>query len=276
MISTRQSGFTLVELLIVSLLTAVIMVAVYETLMVQEKSYEAARHVMSDQEALRTGIAMLETELREAGAIGGVAIGGSDIAAATADSITFRAHRKLGAVCDLSRNDKWLLAWPIGEKFEAGDELLFLVDGDTLRHTDDRWDTTFVSTVSDASTTSCTNAWPGQPLQQIKIDNAADLSGVYRGAPIRAYEWTTYSLYEFGSLGWGLGRVRESGSPTYLVGRFAPKGTGLRFAYFDTGGNSTLDPTQVSRIEITMVTDPQTNTPVQARSMTTNLYLRNN
>lgn len=276
MIRTQQAGFTLVELLIVSLLTAITLAGVYQTLIVQEKSYEAARHMLGDQEALRTGIAILESELREVGAVGGAAIGGSDIAAATADSITFRAQRKLGIVCDLSRNDRWLLVWPVGEQVSAGDQLLFLVDGDTLRYSDDRWDTTYVSNVSDASNAGCASAWPGQPLQQLKIDNAADLTGVYRGAPIRTYEWVTYALYEFGSLGWGLGRSRDSDPPNYLAGTFAPKGTGLQFTYFDSGGNPTTDPNMVSRIQITMVTDPQTSTGVQASVMTSNLFLRNN
>lgn len=275
MMRTQQSGFTLVELLIVSVLTAVTLAGVYQTLMVQEKSYETAGLMIHDQESLRTALGILETELREIGAVGGADIGGSDIVVATRDSIVFRAHRKTGFLCRVSRAEKWAFVWTLGDPFEGGDPLLIFVDGDSLRHDDDRWDTTTVSGAGPKSDADCESVWPDAQLQELRLENQ-DLTGVRRGSPIRAFERVTYSLYQFGHLGWALGRNRDGERPTYLVGGLAAPGEGLQFEYYTSSGATTNDPDQVARIKITVRTDPGGNTNVESTAMTSNLFLRNN
>lgn len=275
MMRIRQAGFTLVELLVVTVLTALVLGGVYQTLIVQEKTYEAAGLLIHDQESLRTALGILESELREVGSIGGTDIGGSDIGVATADSVTFRAHRKTGFICKLSRNEKWAIVWTLGDPFESGDPLLLFVDNDSIRYADDRWDTTAVTNVTTTEDSDCTNYWPDAPLQLLKMENH-DLTGVRVGGPLRSYEWVTYGLYEFGPMGWGLGRTRENQRPAYLVGGLAGPGEGLRFRYFTPTGAETNDPTQVSRVQITVQSDPPGNTDVTAAQMTTNLFLRNN
>ena len=101
---------------------------------------------------------------------------------------------------------------------------------------------------------------------------------VQPGSPLRAYEWTTYGLYNFGHLGWGLGRRRhvDGARPELIVAGLAPPGVGLRFDYFTPAGTATNDPTAISRIRITVRTDPETNTAVQSEAMVSNLFLRNN
>lgn len=276
MMTTRRSGFTLVELLVVTLLTALVLAGVYQTLIVQEKSFEAAGLVIHDQEALRTAAGILEAELREIGSIGGASIGGTDIATAGTGSITFRAQRKIGFICDLSRGEKWVRVWTLSDRFEADDRILVFADGDSLRYTDDQWDSTVVSNAADDSDTACENQWPGMPLQLLKLESA-DLSGVRMGSPIRAYEWVTYSLTKYSSLGWALSReTAASDRPDYLVGGLAAPGEGLRFTYFAPDGSETTDPTNVSRLQFTIRTDPKTNTSVEAAELTSALYLRNN
>lgn len=273
---TRQAGFTLVELMVVALLTAVTLAGVYQTLMVQEESYETATVMIRDQESVRTALGILESELREIGSIGGSAIGGTDIENAAAGSITFRAQRKTAFMCKVSRAEKWAVVWLLGDPFEAGDPLLLFVDGDSIRFADDRWDTTTVTSAQSTSDSDCENYWPGVPVQLIRLDNQ-DLTDVAVGAAMRSYEWVTYSLYEFGHLGWGLGRLRKGeDQPDYLVGGLAPPGRGLEFTYFTPTGTTTTDPTQVARMRITVRTDPTGKTNVESTEMTTNLYLRNN
>lgn len=277
MMKTQQSGFSLVELLIVSVLTGIALVGVYQTLLVQEKTYEVASLKVQGQESLRTAVGVLESELREVGSIGGAVIGYSDIDIASSDSVRFRAQRKTAFICKLSRNDKWILVWNMGDPFEADEPLLLFVDGDSIRYTDDRWDTTHVASVTASSDTDCATYWPGMPQQTLKLDNAQDMTGVQPGSPVRSYEWITYSLYNFGPLGWGLGRRRGGDQrPDYLVGDLAPPGVGLQFDYFTPTGVATNDPTAVSRIRITVRTDPQGNSDVQSESLVSNLFLRNN
>lgn len=278
MMNTRQSGFTLVELLVVSVLTGIALVGIYQTLLSQEKTYEVASLKISGQESLRTSLGVLETELREVGSIGGSAIGGSDIAIASPDSVVFRAQRKTAFICKLSRSDKWLLVWNMGDDLESGERILLFEDGDSIKYVDDRWDTTRVSNASPTTDTDCSSYWPGLPLQLLKLDGGTDMNAVQPGSPVRAYEWTTYGLYHFGDLGWGLGRRRhtDGARPELIVAGLAPPGQGLQFDYFTPAGTATNDPTAISRIRITVRTDPETNTEVQSEAMVSNLFLRNN
>lgn len=274
---TRQSGFTLVELLVVSLLTAVVLAGVYETLQVQEKSYEVAGLKIRDQESLRVALGILESELREVGAIGGADIGGTDIAVASADSIVFRAQRNVGFICKLSRADKWAIVWTLGDPFETSDSLLIFVDSDSARFDDDRWDATVTTNAAAETDADCTSYWPEPELQRLKLDNHP-MAGVQPGSPIRGFDWITYHLHDFGDQGWGLARSQDSdpNSPALLVSGLAPPGQGLQLQYFTLTGTTTNDPTQIARVRITVRTDPQSNTDIESAQMTTNLYLRNN
>jgi prepilin-type N-terminal cleavage/methylation domain-containing protein len=278
MMNTRRSGFTLVELLVVSVLTGIALIGIYETLLNQEKTYEIASLKISGQESLRTSLGVLESELREVGSIGGSLIGGSDIAVASPDSVVFRAQRKTAFICKLNRSDKWLLVWNMGDDLESGERILLFEDGDSIKYADDRWDTTRVANASSTTDTDCSSYWPGMALQLLKLDGGTDMTAIQPGSPLRAYEWTTYGLYDFGQLGWGLGRRRhvDGARPELIVAGLARPGVGLQFDYFTPGGAMTNDPTAVSRIRITVRTDPQTNTAVQSEAMVSNLFLRNN
>lgn len=272
---TRQAGFTLVELLIVSVLTAVTLAGIYQTLIVQEKSYEAATLKIHDQESLRTAIGILEAELREVGSIGGDSIGGSDIEYAGTDSIMFRAQRKIGFICTLSAGPQQMIVWALGDTFEGGDALLVFVDGDSLSSADDAWDTMTVTDVQTSTNTTCLAAWPNTPLELLTV--SGDTTGVRAGSPVRAYEWVSYSLHNFGPLGYGLARWRAGATdPDYLIGGLAGDGEGLQFQYYTTDGSTTDDPTQISRVRITIRTDPPGNSGVEPLQLSTNLFLRNN
>ena len=280
--TTRRPGFTITELLIVVVLTGVTLAAVYQTLMVQEKSYRAGGAIIRDQDALRTAIGILESELREVSTIGST-IGGSDIRVAATDSVVFRAQRKIAFTCDLSRNDKWLIVATQGDLFVPGDSLLLFVDGDSLKYQDDLWRAASVETVQSTTNADCAARFPGYPVQQLRVGSSSlvgsllvnDLTGVRKWAPVRSFEWVTYGIYNFGHLGWSLGRHGQGESAKYLVGGLAPRGEGLRFRYYNTAGSFATGVTDIARIRVNMTTDP-TSQGATPSTMTTNLYLRNN
>lgn len=270
----RRGGFTRVELLIVSLLSAIVLGGVYQTLMVRDRSYEAAGLMIHDRKSLRTALAILESELAEVSSIGGARIGHSDIRVAAPDSITFRTPRKTGFFCTLDRVEHRAIAWSVGDPFEAGDRVLLFVDNDSILYTDDRWDATTVTGASGVEDAGCTRLWD-QPLQQLELDNQ-DMAGVQPLSPVRAFEYVTYSLRPLSSGEWALAR-RTEGDATleYLVDGLAPPGQGLRFEYYTPAGTATNDPAQVEEIRITVRTDPGADA-VQPAEMALNLYLRNN
>ena len=272
---TRRAGFTLVEFMIVAVLTAIVLGGIYQTLASQERTYMTARVMIQDQEALRTAMGILESELREISSIGGVDIGGSDLLALSSDSIVIRAHRKTAFLCAPDPSNQRGTFWVLGDPFEDGDSVFLFVDNQASTHTDDRWDTTVVSSVGSIDDAQCDSVWSAPPQQRIRMDNQS-FTGVVAGAPIRAYQTITYGLYDFGPLGYGLGRRRGGNSPTYLVGGLAGRGSGLQFTFYKPSGFTTLNPDSVSRIQVTIRTAPAEGTGVDPDSMTSTLYLRNN
>ena len=270
----RRSGITLVELMAVSLLTAVTLAGVYQTLSVHRESYATAARAMEDRERLRTALGILGADVREIGAVGGLRIGGTDIAAAERDSITFRTPRKPGFLCDVAPQARRATAWIVGAPFVAGDRVLVFIDGDSLRHTDDRWDTATVTTATHAEDPDCTARWP-VPLQEVALDGSG-LTGLRAGSPIRSYEWVTYGLYPVSGSGWALGRRSASERPTYLVAGLAPPGEGLRFEYASPAGTATDDPGQVASVRITVRTAAVADAVSGSRELSARLVLRNN
>ena len=271
--TTRRGGFTLVELLVVTVLAAITLAAVYETLIKQEESYRAGGAMIAGQETVRTALGVLEAELREIAAIDDGVAGGGDIRIAAPDSIVFRAQRKIGFICEVSKSEKWAVAWSLGDPFAAGDSLLLFVDGDSIRYQDDSWAPAQVNSATATSSATCEAEWPGVQLQKIGL-SGHDLTGVQLGSPVRSFDWVTYGLYRFGGMGWGLGRHGRDEPARYLVGNIAENG--LRFRYFDVNGDATGDPAAVNRIQIAVQTRPPEGTGVESTNMTTNLFLRNN
>jgi prepilin-type N-terminal cleavage/methylation domain-containing protein len=275
--SARRDGFTLVELMVVTLLLALVLGAVYRTLTVQEETYRAGGAVIQGQETLRTALGILESELREVSTTGSD-IGGPDIRAADPDSVVFRAARKVSFICDISRNEKWIVTASEGDPIARGDSLLIFVDGDSLRWQDDAWDPSLASDVATTSSSACAARFPGLAVQTVKLPVAQDLSGVRLYSPVRTFDWVTYTLQRYARpLDWSLvRRTPKDGKTVFLLGGLAPPGEGLRFEYFDELGNPTSVGSEVARMRIGVTVAERARAHMPAQSLTTNLYLRNN
>lgn len=269
---THREGLTLIELLIVMVLGTFVAGAVYQTLAIQEQSYRATSAMLHDQDALRIGLGVLEAELRET-ASEGAAIGGTDLLTITADSVRFRAPRKLGFVCAAQANDKWVRVWNEGEEFAAGDGVLVFIEGEVTRASDDGWVANTV-TSAPSDNTGCDTSPTGATDQKVNLD-LDNLTGVGVGAPVRGYTETTYGLFQFGTE-WGLGRLESDGTLRLVVGGLAGPGSGLVFEYFDDSGATTTNPANVHSIRITMETAPAPRAEISPSELSSTIYLRNN
>lgn len=270
---TNRSGYSLVETLIALAVGSMLMSGAYRTLLVQEQGYRATGAIVADQDALRTALGVLEGELRETASIGGLAIGGTDILLASADSIRIRAPRRLGFVCAIIPSERAMLTWSEGGQFEREDGALVFVDDDVTTFSDDHWESAWVSAVNGSSAT-CETSPTGMADQKIHLDRNV-LDGVVPGAPVRGFREVTYGIYRWRD-GWGLARVDSDSTRHHIVSGLAGPGEGLSFRYYDTNGADTTDPTEVAAIEIRLTTAPPTSGPIQARTLRTTVYLRNN
>lgn len=274
MISARRSGFSLVELSIVMVVGMILLSAAYQSLIVQQRGYRTTGATIADQDVLRMALGVLEAELREIASIDDGTIGGTDILAATANSITVRAPRKLAFICSVSPSEKSMIVWSEWDVFAPEDDLLIFVDGtNDASYKDDRWEVAKVKTVN-SSTSSCPNKTPAAGTWKV-ILYAHPLTDVWPGAPVRAFEELTYGLYEFDQ-GWGLGRKSSSTEPPDLLVGGLAREDGLVFEYFDAAGNPMAGPSNVSSIGLTLKTAQRQAGGTEPKSLTSTISLRNN
>jgi prepilin-type N-terminal cleavage/methylation domain-containing protein len=290
MIKSNRAGFTLVELLVVTVLAAIIMAATYQSLFSQERAHRTTGEIIRGQDAIRAALGILEAELREAATMGNLAvIGVRDLVDASPDSVTVRAPRKLGFVCAVHSSDRRIILWPMAgrDKFAVGDGLLIFAERDPSTVLDDQWLPGRAQQVQDA-TDACVRP-PGSltALQRVDVGGldgssigGGYLDGVLPGSPVRGFDRVTYRLFA-GDGGYFLGRRGAAGGePDTLVAGLAAPGQGLIFQYLDTAGNTlTGDPIPVelvAGVRVTARTNPRAGSGASPVTVRSTIYFRNN
>lgn len=277
-----EAGFTLVELTVVVVISSLALLAIYETLITQERTYRYQTAAIDAQGSTRVALSLLASEMREMSASAGdlVTMSGSDLRVATADSVRFRAFRKVGIVCRVNRLLGTMDVWVPGSAFAANDRLLIFQEGDSITDEDDQWALATLPAVGDSVDGDCSNQWSTYPTQS--LSGLIGFTGtIEAGALIRSFESLTYGAYQHDGE-WVLGR-RSGTSIVPLVGpTLSPSEGGIRFQYFDLNGNE-LNPTTdadraaVSRIQVTVRALSRGGLHGEyVDSLTTNVYLRGN
>lgn len=236
-----RDGFTMVELIIVTVLAVIILTAVLTVFLWQGRAGRQAVAASNTQNTLRTGMQVLQQELREVSASGG------DISAAAPESLRIRALRKVAFVCSanpVSAGGAWVGIDNVGgTAIAAGDSVLVFADGaSTTSMTDDAWRPDSVRAENGAVGCTSTAAFSGALSRRaIRLNSTTLASGVYSGAVVRSFETLTYGIFDDGGT-WVLGRRGADGTVAALVGPLSqPDSGGLRFRYYDASGNAISD-----------------------------------
>lgn len=267
--TTDRRGFTLVELIVVTVLGALLIGATLEVLITNQKTYTAQNAQIMGQQATRAVLGVLMAELREVSPEGG------DLVAMASDTLRIRVARRLGLICnDTARGVRTFRAIKVGDWILDEDSVHVFADNDGTSMSDDNWLTTRV-TDTDTTTTCGTNfdaqyltfADPGTP------DFTTD--SVSSGAEVRVFEHYTYGLMTRSGVSY-LGRRASGGNWTPLAGPL--RSDGLRFRYLDSLGAVTNNGLLVEQIEITVLTESEARGPDGAPvsdSVTVRVYTRN-
>ena len=275
-IPPSRSGFTMIELLIGLVVGLVLLASVVQMLIVQSHGYRKQREIVDIRETAREAAALLAWDLRQS------AVGGSTLAAMTANSVTLRSPRGVGIICakhpTLPRYGLW----------KTGGNILATTDDSAVVYqlARDKWQAlkiTAVGTPAAMGVAAC--AWPGARPPDVVVEFAVgaktDTSYIKVGAPFRNFRRVQYAEYQVNSR-WWLGRkVGAAASYEQLTGPLvAPASNGLAFAYYDTLGVTTANPAAVGSIGITLRTESFKKTYVgttyayQRDSLTTRVALR--
>jgi prepilin-type N-terminal cleavage/methylation domain-containing protein len=185
-----RKGFTIIELIVVSVLGALILMAILQVLMTNQRTYTAQSAVVQGQQSSRMALEVLFNELREASP------GDGDIITMASNRLTVRLMRKLGIVCDtdlgpLALIPKVTVLNNSGARFEEDDSVFVFAENRDATPIDDVWIRTMVD---DADTTVTCLGRPATELAFPTLDIPLFSDTVKVGAPVRSYEYFTFGL----------------------------------------------------------------------------------
>jgi len=277
--SRDRAGFTLVELMVVTVLGALLIAASMEVLITNQRTYTAQNAQIQGQQANRAALDVLWGELRELSAQGG------DLISMGTNQMTVRVMRRFGVVCALDTTlvgsllpgQPLLTVIKVGAWFDKNDSVFVFADNDESLQSDDNWfqaEATKVDTIG----ISCNS----RQAQQLTFSGQKALfsgppDSVQVGAPIRSYVRYTYGLFPYHGA-YYLGRKAAGAtSATPMVGPVRAS-NGVEFTYMDADGNVTTTSTDVRQIAVTVRTGSNVKNATGgfvSDSITTWIYTRN-
>ncbi|MEX0836797.1 MAG: prepilin-type N-terminal cleavage/methylation domain-containing protein [Gemmatimonadota bacterium] len=245
----NRGGFTLVELIVVSVLGVVVLAAALQVLITNQRTYTVQSATIQGQQSSRMAIEVMFNELRE------LSPGDGDILMMASDSLRVRLMRRLGVTCDV---DLGPLATPpkitvldnTGDDFEAGDTVLVFAENREATDNDDVW---LRAGVVDVDTTvTCLGGREAIDLEFDPLSTIFSSDTVRVGAPVRGYEVYKYEVATWITTNtpYLVRRDGGVGTPWPIAGPLRPGNQGLQFTYRDALGAITTTPTDVRQIQV--------------------------
>lgn len=268
---TKRGGFTMVEMLVVTVLGSLVVLAVYQVLLTNQRTYTAQNAQITSQQTVRAGMDVLTGELRE------LSRQGTDILAFGADSLKVRTQRKFGLACSVNVAAGTMNVIKYGSWIAVDDSVVMYAENRTSTASDDSW---IKGKVTSRDTTAMCGTRAAATLTIPQISTAASGAShdtIRAGSPVRTYTIYTYGIYTVDGAPY-LGR-KDSGSSTVnpLVGPLKST-TGLAFRFLDTLNAETTTIANIAQIEITLRTSSTVRGPQGgyiADSVVTRISLRN-
>jgi prepilin-type N-terminal cleavage/methylation domain-containing protein len=272
----RRRGFSLIELMVAMVIGMIVLTGVVQMLIVQGRGYRKQREMIDVRETARDASTLISWDLRQSAA------GNSALETLTSSSVVLRSPRGVGTVCAKHPTLPRYALWKTGGKIAA------TADDSALVYQIGRgsWNAVKISAVGTPAAmgiTAC--AWPGARAPDIVVELAvssrADTAYIKVGAPFRSFRKVQYAEFQLNNR-WWLGRkVGTAASYEQLTGPLlAPAANGLTFAYYDTLGAVTTNPSAVGTVSFTLRTESYKTATVgqttgyQHDSVTTKVALR--
>lgn len=253
----NHRGFTLIELMVGLVIMLIVTGAIYTLLNTTQRVSRAQAERTDLQSNVRAAAIVIPNELREINTVEGAVIPGPqvDILAKSATSITYRAMRGMGYVCQTPASDEirvrastWTgLRNPVALRDSA---YVFREGDDPDQGADDTWQPVRISAVDLGSTCG---AIPAYRFTINPTVAALTVPLIPVGTPVRLYEVMELSLYASGGQSWlGARSVSASElSPQPVLGPLVD-GSGLAFEYLDKNGNTTATSSDIKSVRLTI------------------------
>lgn len=270
---TRSRGFTLVELLIVTLLGSLVIMATLTILVSNQQTLTAAAAKIQGQRTLRSGVGILAGELREISPATG------DLVAMGDDSVEVRVTRSFGLVCAITGgvNPRFTVK-NVGEPFARNDSIFLLAANNSRNLDDDVWKLGTVASI--VSTTTCNGSDTAQVITISGMTVGSPPDSVSVGAPVRSFLHYIYGLFMIDGqafLARELSGLAVTGSSTSaaMVGPLRLVPGSPTFTYWDPSGTAAIIPSQVARIRLVLRTTAEIPGGVVQDSIILDIHPRN-
>ena len=238
-----RRGFTLVEMLIVTVLGSLVLLAALQVLITNQRTYTAQNATITGQQSTRMALELLFNELRQVSPQGG------DILMMSSDSLRVRMMRKFTRTCAVNT----LLGVPVlttvdigPVDFAVGDSVFVFADNNERDDDDDAWIKAQVTAV--AAGTCPQDASVARVLSFAGQGGLFTADSVRIGAPVRSFTPVRFGLTTYDGDVY-LGRAERAAPLTPVAGPLSA-GTGIEFVYRDALGAVTATPTDVRQIEV--------------------------
>jgi prepilin-type N-terminal cleavage/methylation domain-containing protein len=271
----NRDGFTLVELIVVSVLGVVVLAAALQVLITNQRTYTVQSATIEGQQSSRMAVEVMFNELRE------LSPGDGDILHMESDSLRVRLMRRLGIACavdlgPLAVTPKITVLDNTGDDFEAGDTVLVFAENREATASDDVWLRARVAGVD--KTVTCLGGRPAIDLEFDPLSTIFDTDTVRVGAPVRGYETYDYFVWSWLNNPYLVRSDITAAFPWPIAGPLRPGGQGLQFIYRDALGAITSTPTDVRQIELRIRTGNRVRNSagdLVSDSLDTWIYTRN-
>lgn len=273
---TERRGFTLVEIMAALAVSLVVSGAAYNLLLNTQRLTRAQASRVALQSTVRAAVLIVANELSELNTVAGGSTSQNDVLALGAQTVTYRAMRGTGFVCQavapavirLARN-----SFSGHRDPQAGrDEALVFVPGDSATGSEDAWVAVKITAV--ATTFACSG---GLPSITLTLSAGPSSHLLEQGTPVRLIEPMEIRLYQADENWWlGARSVNTGEAIQPFAGPLAPGG--FQLEYLDREGEATLDRTGIESIRVTVraieAAADETHAPLE-EELTTRVTLRN-
>lgn len=266
-----REGFTLVELLIVTVLGALVLGAMYQVLITNQRTYATQNANVQANQTLRGGMEALFSELREISPQDG------DLLSMSATGMRVRASRAPAIVCSIvtGGNNPTVQVKRLG-RYLTGDSARVFIDNDPSLTSDDTWQTVRVQVVDSTGLLACPD---GEVAQTVRLQDGfwgPPPDSILPGAPVRNFVRHQYQVGTYDGQTY-LTRTDENGDTYPLVGPLNPNNP-VTFRYLDGSGAATGTPVNVRQIEVTLRSETNIRNlsgDLQQDSLASRIFTRN-
>ncbi len=245
-----RRGFTLIEVMISLVIMLMVMGAVYKLILSSQRLAREQAERVNLQSNVRIGSLAVLADLRELNTATGESAGNNDILAKDVSSITYRAMRGAGYICQAPTATQVRISRisfsGYRDPLATRDSLYVFYDGDPDTETDDTWLPVAITAVSTA--TAC----PAGAGITLTTSNKDSLVGLASGTPVRFFEVMELKLHQADGSSWLGARSVSAGEAVQPVLGPLVNDSGFVLKYLNAAGAETADRTAIKSILVTL------------------------